>query len=49
MPSLNIRAILSILAIALVLGILNNFRVPQANRVTWFGGQEILVAPAEAR
>lgn len=45
MPSLNPRVVLAILGLALVLGILNNVRVPSANRVSWFGGQPVLDKP----
>lgn len=40
------RVVLIIAGIALVAGIVNNFRVAPENRVTWFGGQQVLAKPA---
>lgn len=45
MRSLNFRVLLAIVLGAVVLGILNNIRVPAEKKVTWFGGQEILPKP----
>lgn len=45
MKFIDIRVVLGIVAISAVLAVLNNFRVPEANKVTWFGGQPILEKP----
>ncbi len=47
MKPFNFKVVLGLVAGAIVLGVLNNFRVPQEHRVSWFGGQQILVKPAE--
>lgn len=47
MKSLNWKVLCCMMAIAAVLAILNNFRVPPPNRVTWFGGQPVFAAPAK--
>lgn len=41
----ELRVLLAIVGLALVLAVLNNIRVPEANKVSWFGGQQILVKP----
>lgn len=42
------RVVLGIVVFSLVAAIANNFRVASEKQVTWFGGQEILIAPPEA-
>ena len=34
----DIRVVMGIVALAVVLGVLNNFRVYEEQRVKWFGG-----------
>lgn len=46
MKGLEWRVVLAIGAIALVAGIVNNFRVSADKHVTWFGGQQVLAKPA---
>lgn len=45
MSFLNIRVAAVIVGLSVLLGVLNNFRVPEPNRVSWFGGQPILPKP----
>ena len=47
MSFLNIRVAVAIVGLSVLLGVLNNFRVPEPNRVSWFGGQTILQAPEQ--
>ena len=45
MKHIEIRVVLGIVALSAVLAVLNNLRVPESNKVTWFGGQPILEKP----
>ncbi|QQS04833.1 MAG: hypothetical protein IPK50_21540 [Fibrobacterota bacterium] len=47
MKSLNLKILLIVVGASAVLAILNNIRVPQQNRVSWFGGQPVFAAPAK--
>lgn len=44
----NLRVLFGVLGLAIALGLINNFRVAPEKRVTWFGGQPVFAAPAEA-
>lgn len=45
MRTVNVWVMAAVVGLALVLGVLNNLRVPAEKRVTWFGGQEVLPSP----
>lgn len=47
MFQVNFRVLIGVVVLALALGVINNFRVAQEKRVTWFGGQPVFAAPAE--
>jgi len=45
MRTVNVWVMVAVIGLALVLGVLNNLRVPAERRVTWFGGQQVLPSP----
>lgn len=48
MFQVNLRVLIGVVGFALALAVVNNFRVAPEKRVTWFGGQPVFAAPAEA-
>jgi len=44
---LNWKYLLVLGSLAAVAAVVNNLRVPEKDRVSWIGGQEILEKPAE--
>lgn len=49
MKTLEIKVVVALVVGAAVCGILNNLRVADGRKVTWFGGQQVLATPAEAQ